>query len=400
MENLQGKCVLLGITGGIAAYKMANVASGLRKAGATVHVIMTENATKFITPLTFETLTNNRCVVDTFARDFQYDVKHISLAKAADLILIAPATANVIAKLANGLADDMLTTTVLAARCKKLVAPAMNTAMLENPITQDNLAKLKKYGFGIIEPAVGMLACKDVGSGKLPEPETLLDCIAMELAREKDMAGLHVTVTAGPTQEALDPVRYLTNHSTGRMGYAIAREAMLRGADVTLISGPTALKPVPGVKTVDVVSAKDMFKAVQAALPETDILVKAAAVADYRPVSIAEDKIKKQDGDMAIPLERTNDILGWVAEHRHPGLFVCGFSMETRDMIENSRKKLARKHLDMIAANNLKVAGAGFGVDTNVVTILTADGIQELPLMGKDQVAAKLLDAILERRTK
>lgn len=400
MENLQGKCVLLGITGGIAAYKMANVASGLRKAGATVHVIMTENATKFITPLTFETLTNNRCVVDTFARDFQYDVKHISLAKAADLILIAPATANVIAKLANGLADDMLTTTVLAARCKRLVAPAMNTAMLENPITQDNLAKLKKYGFGIIEPAVGMLACKDVGSGKLPEPETLLDCIAMELAREKDMAGLHVTVTAGPTQEALDPVRYLTNHSTGRMGYAIAREAMLRGADVTLISGPTALKPVPGVKTVDVVSAKDMFEAVQAALPETDILVKAAAVADYRPVSIAEDKIKKQDGDMAIPLERTDDILGWVAEHRHPGLFVCGFSMETRDMIENSRKKLARKHLDMIAANNLKVAGAGFGVDTNVVTILTADGIQELPLMGKDQVAAKLLDAILERRTK
>lgn len=400
MENLQGKCVLLGITGGIAAYKMANVASGLRKAGATVHVIMTENATKFITPLTFETLTNNRCVVDTFARDFQYDVKHISLAKAADLILIAPATANVIAKLANGLADDMLTTTVLAARCKKLVAPAMNTAMLENPITQDNLAKLKKYGFGIIEPAVGMLACKDVGSGKLPEPETLLDCIAMELAREKDMAGLHVTVTAGPTQEALDPVRYLTNHSTGRMGYAIAREAMLRGADVTLISGPTALKPVPGVKTVDVVSARDMFEAVQAALPETDILIKAAAVADYRPVSIAEDKIKKQDGDMAIPLERTDDILGWVAEHRHPGLFVCGFSMETRDMIENSRKKLARKHLDVIAANNLKVAGAGFGVDTNVVTILTADGIQELPLMGKDQVAAKLLDAILERRTK
>lgn len=400
MENLQGKCVLLGITGGIAAYKMANVASGLRKAGAMVHVIMTENATKFITPLTFETLTNNRCVVDTFARDFQYDVKHISLAKAADLILIAPATANVIAKLANGLADDMLTTTVLAARCKKLVAPAMNTAMLENPITQDNLAKLKKYGFGIIEPAVGMLACKDVGSGKLPEPETLLDCIAMELAREKDMAGLHVTVTAGPTQEALDPVRYLTNHSTGRMGYAIAREAMLRGADVTLISGPSALKPVPGVKTVDVVSARDMFEAVQAALPETDILVKAAAVADYRPANVAVDKIKKRDGDMAIPLERTDDILGWVAEHRHPGLFVCGFSMETRDMIENSKKKLARKHLDMIAANNLKVAGAGFGVDTNVVTILTADGIQELPLMGKDQVAAKLLDAILERRSK
>ena len=398
MENLQGKCVLLGVTGGIAAYKMANVASGLRKAGATVHVIMTENATKFITPLTFETLTNNRCVVDTFARDFQYDVKHISLAKAADLILIAPATANVIAKLANGLADDMLTTTVLAAKCKKLVAPAMNTAMLENPITQDNIARLRRYGFGIIEPAVGMLACKDVGSGKLPEPETLLDCIAMELAREKDMAGLRVTVTAGPTQEALDPVRYLTNHSTGRMGYALAREAMLRGADVTLISGPTALKPVPGVKTVDVVSARDMFEAVQTALPETDILIKAAAVADYRPANVAEDKIKKQPGEMSIPLERTDDILGWVAEHRHPGLFVCGFSMETRDMVENSRKKLAKKHLDMIAANNLKVAGAGFGVDTNVVTILTTDGIRELPLMGKDQVASQLLDAILERR--
>ena len=400
MENLQGKCVLLCVSGGIAAYKIPNVASALRKAGAEVHVVMTQNATQFITPLTFESLTNHRCVVDTFARDFQYDITHISLATAADLILVAPATADVIAKLAHGIADDMLTTVVLAAKCKKLVSPAMNTAMLENPITQDNLAKLKKYGFGIIEPAVGMLACKDVGSGKLPEPETLLDCIAMELAREKDMAGLHVTVTAGPTQEALDPVRYLTNHSTGRMGYAIAREAMLRGADVTLISGPTALKPVPGVKTVDVVSAKDMFEAVQAALPETDILVKAAAVADYRPVSIAEDKIKKRDGDMAIPLERTDDILGWVAEHRHPGLFVCGFSMETRDMLENSRKKLARKHLDMIAANNLKVAGAGFGVDTNVVTILTADGIQELPLMGKNQVAAKLLDAILERRSK
>ncbi len=398
MENLQGKCVLLGVTGGIAAYKMASVASGLRKAGATVHVIMTENAKQFITPLTFETLTNNRCVVDTFARDFQYDVAHVSLAKAADLILIAPATANVIAKLANGIADDMLTTTVLAARCKKLVAPAMNTAMLENPITQDNLAKLRHYGFGIIEPAVGLLACKDVGSGKLPEPETLLDCIAMELAREKDMLGLHVTVTAGPTQEALDPVRYLTNHSTGRMGYAIAREAMLRGAQVTLISGPTALKPVPGVKTVNIVTAKEMFEAVKAALPETDILVKAAAVADYRPASVAQDKMKKKDGDLSIPLERTDDILGWVAESRHPGLFVCGFSMETQDMVENSKKKLAKKHLDMIAANNLKVAGAGFGVDTNVVTILTPDGIRELPLMGKDQVAGTLLDEILKRR--
>ena len=398
MENLQGKCVVLGVTGGIAAYKMASVASGLRKAGADVHVIMTQNATQFITPLTFETLTNHRCVVDTFARDFQYDVAHISLAKAADLILIAPATANVIAKLANGIADDMLTTTVLAARCKKLVAPAMNTAMLENPITQDNLQKLRHYGFGIIEPAVGMLACKDVGSGKLPEPEALLDCIAMELAREKDLAGLRLTVTAGPTQEALDPVRYLTNHSTGRMGYAIAREAMLRGAQVTLISGPTALKPVPGVKTLPVVSAKEMFEAVKQTLPQTDILIKAAAVADYRPASIAEDKLKKSDGAMSIPLERTDDILGWVAQNRHPGLFVCGFSMETRDMVANSQRKLQKKHLDMIVANNLKVAGAGFGVDTNVVTILTPDGIQELPLMGKDQVAARLLDEILRRR--
>ena len=398
MENLQGKCVILGVTGGIAAYKMASVASGLRKTGAEVHVIMTENATEFITPLTFETLTNHRCVVDTFARDFQYDVAHISLAKAADLILIAPATANVIAKLANGIADDMLTTTVLAARCKKLVAPAMNTAMLENPITQDNLRKLRHYGFGIIEPAVGMLACKDVGSGKLPEPEALLDCIAMELAREKDLAGLRLTVTAGPTQEALDPVRYLTNHSTGRMGYAIAREAMLRGAQVTLISGPTALKPVPGVKTLPVVSAKEMFEAVKQTLPQTDILIKAAAVADYRPATVAEDKLKKSDGAMSIPLERTDDILGWVAQNRHPGLFVCGFSMETRDMVANSQLKLQKKHLDMIVANNLKVAGAGFGVDTNVVTILTPDGIQELPLMGKDQVAGRLLDEIIRRR--
>lgn len=398
MESLQGKCVLLGVTGGIAAYKMANVASGLRKAGAEVHVIMTENATQFITPLTFETLTNNRCVVDTFARDFQYDVTHVSLAKKADLILIAPATANVIAKLAHGIADDMLTTTVLASRCKKLVAPAMNTAMLENPITQDNLETLRKYGFTIVEPAVGMLACKDVGSGKLPEPEVLLDRIAMEIAREKDYLGLHVTVTAGPTQEALDPVRYLTNHSTGKMGYAIAREAMLRGADVTLISGPTALAPVPGVRMVPIVSAQDMFEAVKEALPRTDILIKSAAVADYRPAEVFTDKIKKREGDMAIPLERTPEILTWVSQHRHPGLFVCGFSMETKDLLDSSRKKLEKKHLDMIVANNLKVAGAGFGVDTNVVTILTDREVLELPLMGKDQVAARLLDEIRKRR--
>ena len=398
MESLQGKCVLLGVTGGIAAYKMANVASGLRKAGAEVHVIMTENATQFITPLTFETLTNNRCVVDTFARDFQYDVTHVSLAKKADLILIAPATANVIAKLAHGIADDMLTTTVLASRCKKLVAPAMNTAMLENPITQDNLETLRKYGFTIVEPAVGMLACKDVGSGKLPEPEVLLDRIAMEIAREKDYLGLHVTVTAGPTQEALDPVRYLTNHSTGKMGYAIAREAMLRGADVPLISGPTSLAPVPGVRMVPIVSAQDMFEAVKEALPRTDILIKSAAVADYRPAEVFTDKIKKREGDMAIPLERTPEILTWVSQHRHPGLFVCGFSMETKDLLDSSRKKLEKKHLDMIVANNLKVAGAGFGVDTNVVTILTDREVLELPLMGKDQVAARLLDEIRKRR--
>lgn len=398
MEKLNGKTVLLGVTGGIAAYKMANVASALRKAGANVHVIMTQNATQFITPLTFETLTNNRCVVDTFDRNFQYDVTHVSLAKAADLILIAPATANVIAKLANGLADDMLTTTVLASRCVKLVAPAMNTAMLENPITQDNLLKLRHYGFRIIEPAVGMLACKDVGSGKLPEPEVLCDAIAMELAREKTMKGLHVTVTAGPTQEALDPVRYLTNHSSGKMGYSIAREALLRGAEVTLISGPVSLPPVPGVEMKHIVSAQDMFEAVREALPRTDILIKAAAVADYRPANVSDEKIKKKDGDMSIPLERTTDILGWVSEHRHEGLFVCGFSMETEHMLENSRKKLQKKHLDMIVANNVKQAGAGFGVDTNVVTLITEDAVTELPLMGKDEVAGNLLEAICALR--
>ena len=398
MEKMQGKCVVLGVTGGIAAYKMANVASALRKTGADVHVIMTRNATEFITPLTFETLTNNRCVVDTFARDFQYDVTHVSLAKAADLILIAPATANVIAKLAHGIADDMLTTTVLAARCEKLVAPAMNTAMLENPITQDNLNTLRRYGFGIIEPASGMLACQDVGSGKLPGPEVLLDHVARSLAREKTLAGVRVTVTAGPTQEPLDPVRYVTNHSSGRMGYAIAREAMLRGARVTLISGKTALSPVPFVEMKPVTTAAEMLQAVQEALPETDILVKAAAVADYRPAHVAEDKVKKRDGDLSIPLERTTDILGWVAENRRPGQFVCGFSMETRDLLENSRAKLEKKKLDMIVANNLKVEGAGFGVDTNVVTVITKDGMTELPLMGKDEVAEELWNAIERRR--
>lgn len=397
-EKLEGKCVVLGITGGIAAYKMASVASALRKSGADVHVVMTENATRFITPLTFETLTNNRCVVDTFARDFQYDVAHVSLAKAADLILIAPATANMIAKLAHGIADDMLTTLVLAARCHKLVAPAMNTAMLENPVTQDNLSALRRYDFSVIEPASGMLACQDIGKGKLPEPEVLLDHIAKHIAREKSLAGVRVTVTAGPTQEALDPVRYLTNHSTGRMGYAIAREAMLRGAEVSLISGPVSLPPVPFVRMIPVTTAADMLSAVQNALPQTDILIKAAAVADYRPAVCAEDKIKKQAGDLALPLQRTADVLGWVAENRHPGLFVCGFSMETQNMEENAMQKLRKKHLDMIVANNLKTPGAGFAVETNVVTILTSNGAKPLPLMGKDAVASCLLDEITARR--
>ena len=394
MENLSGKTVLLGITGGIAAYKMANVASALRKTGAEVHCILTQNATQFITPLTFETLSNNRCIVDTFDRNFQYDVAHVSLAKKADVILIAPATANVIAKLAHGLADDMLTTTVLAARCPKLIAPAMNTAMLENPATQENLATLRRYGFTVIEPATGMLACKDVGSGKLPEPEVLCEEIYRVIAREKDLRGLHITVTAGPTQESLDPVRFLTNHSSGKMGYAIAREAMLRGADVTLISGPVALKAPLGVKLVNSTTAQEMLEGVQAALPQTDVLVMAAAVADYRPAVVADPKMKKGEGDMSIPLERTGDVLGWVAQNRHPGLFVCGFSMETEHMLENSQKKLTKKKLDMIVANNLKTQGAGFGVETNVVTLITQDWVEELPLLGKDEVAGKLLTAI------
>ena len=400
MENLTGKCVVLGITGGIAAYKMANVASALRKTGAEVRVIMTKNATNFITPITFETLTGQKCMVDTFDRDFKFEVTHIETAKAADLILIAPATANVIAKMAHGIADDMLTTVVLAARCPKLVSPAMNTGMLENPITQDNLKTLEKYGFGIIPSESGVLACKDKGSGRLPKEEVLLDYIYRELARPKDMQGLRVTVTAGPTQESLDPVRYLTNHSTGRMGYAIAREAMLRGAEVTLISGPVSLAPPPFVKVVPVVTAQDMFEAVAARLNDTDILIKAAAVADYRPAHVAEDKIKKTGaGDLdQLALERTQDILGWVAQHRHEGLYVCGFSMETQNMLENSAAKLEKKKLDMVVANNLKVAGAGFGVDTNVVTLITKNSAQELPLMSKNEVAGQLLSAILRQR--
>ena len=400
----------MGITGGIAAYKMANVASALHKAGAKVHVIMTENATKFITPLTFETLTGSKCMTDTFDRDFQFDVRHISVAKEADVILIAPATANVIAKMAHGIADDMLTTVVLAAKCPKLVSPSMNTAMLENPITQDNLALLRKYGFTIIDSASGYLACGDTGSGKLPEPEVLCQWIEREIAyMDRPLRGKKVVVTAGPTQEALDPVRYLTNHSSGKMGYAIAREAMLRGADVTLISGPTALEPVPFVNMRKITSAADMFEAIREELADTDILIKAAAVADYRPAVVADHKIKKgladaqnpisgtEETGLSIPLARTQDILGWVAENRHPGLFVCGFSMETENLLANSSKKLAKKKLNMIVANSLRTAGAGFGVDTNVVTLITQDGAEELPLMSKEEVAGKILDRIGEK---
>lgn len=407
MKNLNGRCVLLGITGGIAAYKMANVASALHKAGAKVHVIMTENATKFITPLTFETLTGSKCMVDTFDRDFQFDVRHISVAKEADVILVAPATADIIAKMAHGIADDMLTTVVLAARCPKYVSPSMNTAMLENPITQDNISLLRKYGFTIIDSASGYLACGDTGSGKLPEPEVLCRWIEHEIAYpDKPLKGKKVVVTAGPTQEALDPVRYITNHSTGKMGYAIAREAMLRGADVTLVSGKVALEPVPFVRMRGITSAADMFDVIREELPDTDILIKSAAVADYRPAVVADHKIKKgmaddsspivQSGDnsMSIPLVRTQDILGWVAENHHPGLFVCGFSMETENMLANSSKKLVKKKLDMIVANSLRTAGAGFGTDTNVVTLITKEGAQELPIMSKDDVAAKILDKI------
>ena len=396
--DLNGKCVLLGVTGGIAAYKMANVASALRKLGADVEVIMTKNATQFITPLTFETLTGHKCMVDTFDRDFKFEVTHISLAKKADVILVAPATANVIAKMAHGIADDMLTTTVLAAKCPKLVSPAMNTGMLENPITQDNLATLERYGFTVIPSESGVLACKDVGSGRLPKEEVLLEHILHTIARPKDLAGLRIAVTAGPTQEPLDPVRYLTNHSTGKMGYAVARACMLRGAEVTLLASTgCTLPPVPFVKTVPFTTAADLFEAVKTHAMDADALVMAAAVADYRPATVAADKVKKHDGEMSIALERTEDILAWVGAHKPEKLFVCGFSMETRDLIENSTAKLKKKNMDMIVANNLKVPGAGFGVDTNVVTIITGQGITELPLQSKDGVAGHIADAIANK---
>lgn len=394
---LQGKTVVLGVTGGIAAYKMPNLASALVKLGCNVQVLMTQNATQFITAVTFETLTGNKALVDTFDRNFSFQVEHIAVADQADLVMIAPATANVIAKLAHGLADDMLTTTVLACNCPKIVVPAMNTKMYENPVTQDNLNTLRRYGWEVVEPASGYLACGAVGKGKLPEPEVLLQVILHDLAHEKDMMGKKVLVTAGPTQEALDPVRCLTNHSSGKMGYAIAQAAARRGAQVTLVSGPVALKRLPYVETVDVVSAQEMFEAVTARAAEQDIIIKAAAVADYRPMVVAEDKMKKSDDALSIPLERTQDILGWLGQHRRPGQFLCGFSMETQNMVENSRKKLEKKRVDMIAANNLKVEGAGFGVDTNLLTLITKDGLDELPMVTKEAAADLLLDSILKR---
>lgn len=389
---LKGKTVLLGVTGGIAAYKAAALASALVKQHAAVEVVMTQHATEFITPLTFEQLTGRKVMVDTFDRNFVHQVEHISLAQRTDLVLIAPATANICAKLAHGLADDMLTTTVLACRCPKLIAPAMNTNMYENPVTQDNLDTLRRYGWEVISPASGRLACGAVGPGKLPEPEDLLQYVLRQLALPHDLAGKRILISAGPTQEALDPVRYLTNHSTGKMGYALARMAMLRGAEVTLVSGPVSIAPTPFVRLVPVVSAKDMFEAITANAPESDYIFMAAAVADYTPAQYADDKIKKHDADMQIPLKRTQDILGHLGAHRADGQIICGFSMETRDMLENSRAKLQKKNVDMICANNLKVPGAGFGVDTNVITMITRDNITELPLLTKDETANAILD--------
>ena len=397
---LKGKTVLLGITGSIAAYKIAYLASALHKLHADVHVLMTENATNFINPITFETLTGNKCLVDTFDRNFQFQVEHVSIAKKADVVMIAPASANVIGKLANGLADDMLTTTVMACRCQKILAPAMNTAMYENPVVQDNIRKLQTYGYEVITPASGYLACGDTGAGKMPEPETLLEYILKEAAFQKDLAGKKLLVTAGPTQEAIDPVRCLTNHSSGKMGYAIAKMAMLRGAEVTLVSGPTAIEPPLFVKVVPVTSARDMFEAVTGLSDEQDIIIKAAAVADYRPKQVSEDKVKKKDDQASIALERTDDILKYLGQHKKQGQFLCGFSMETRDMLRNSRAKLEKKNLDMVAANNLKVEGAGFQGDTNVLTLITQDEEVSLPLMSKEDAALKILDKILLLTTK
>jgi len=393
---LAGKTVLLCVSGSIAAYKIAYLASALKKLKADVHVLMTRNATNFINPITFETLTGNKCLVDTFDRNFEFSVEHVSLAKAADVVLVAPASANVIAKLAHGLADDMLTTTVLACTCKKIISPAMNTRMFENPITQDNLKICEHYGMEVISPASGYLACGDTGAGKMPEPEVLLQYILKEVQYEKDLKGKKILVTAGPTREAIDPVRYITNHSTGKMGYAIAKTAALRGAEVTLVSGTAEVEPPMFVNFVPVVTAKDMFEAVTGRSDEMDAVIKAAAVADYRPKFVNTEKTKKKDGDMAIELERTDDILKWLGEHKKDSQFLCGFSMETEHMLENSRAKLKKKNLDMIVANNLKVAGAGFGTDTNVVTMIRENKETELPIMSKEEVAGAILDEIFE----
>ena len=392
---LKGKTVLLGVTGSIAAYKIAYLASALKKLHAEVHVLMTKNATNFITPITFESLIGTKCLVDTFDRNFQFQVEHISIAKKADVAMIAPASANVIGKLAHGIADDMLTTTLMACKCKKFISPAMNTNMFENPILQDNLKTLEHYGYEVIQPASGYLACGDTGAGKMPEPETLLSYILREIAKEKDLEGKKVLVTAGPTQEAIDPVRYITNHSSGKMGYALAKAAMLRGAEVTLVSGPCSITPPPFVKVVPVVTAKDMFDAVTSVSAEQDIIIKAAAVADYRPLKVFEEKVKKKDEEMSIALEKTDDILNYLGEHRTKEQFLCGFSMETQNMLGNSRAKLGKKHLDMVAANNLKVEGAGFQGDTNVLTLITQDEDVSLQLMSKEDAANVILDKIL-----
>ena len=393
---LAGKTVLLCVSGSIAAYKIAYLASALKKLKADVHVLMTRNATNFINPITFETLTGNKCLVDTFDRNFEFSVEHVSLAKAADVVLVAPASANVIAKLAHGLADDMLTTTVLACTCRKIISPAMNTRMFENPITQDNLKICEHYGMEVISPASGYLACGDTGAGKMPEPEVLLQYILKEVQYEKDLKGKKILVTAGPTREAIDPVRYITNHSTGKMGYAIAKTAALRGADVTLVSGPAEVEPPMFVNFVPVVTAKDMFEAVTSRSDEMDAVIKAAAVADYRPKFVNTEKTKKKDGDMAIELERTDDILKWLGEHKKDSQFLCGFSMETEHMLENSRAKLKKKNLDMIVANNLKVAGAGFGTDTNVVTMLTGEGVTKLDVMSKEALGYEIMNRLLQ----
>lgn len=394
---LNNKTVLLGISGGIAAYKSAYLASRLVKEGAEVHVIMTMHACNFINPITFETLTGNKCITDTFDRNFQHNVEHVALAKKADVLMVAPATANVIAKLARGLADDMLTTTFLACRCPKIVAPAMNTNMYENPITQDNLTILERYGMQVVKPASGYLACGDTGAGKMPEPEVLFRYLEREIACEKDMVGKKVLITAGATRESMDPVRFITNHSTGKMGFALARECMLRGAEVTLVKAQTTAEPPMFVNVVEVSSAADMFEAVTKRAAEQDIIIKAAAVSDYTPAEVSDQKVKKKDGDLSIPMKRTKDILMHLGEHKREGQFLCGFSMETENMLENSKAKLLKKKADMIVANNLKDAGAGFGTDTNLVTIITRNDVKELTLMGKDQVAKAIIDEIMNR---